>query len=343
MAMAGVLNINKPAGITSHDAVDRIRKTARTRKVGHTGTLDPMATGVLPICVGQATKIAQYLMAQDKEYLVDMRLGLVTDSQDTVGVVLEERDWSGVTEAAVRAALSGMVGPQKQIPPMVSAKRHQGRRLYELAREGREIERKPCDITIHEMELIYFDPPLVRFRAVCSKGTYVRTLCHDLGEVLRCGAAMSGLVRTRAGSFRLEEAVSLEQLTTREDVQACMVSMADALSLLPALLVREEAAGMVITGRQIPAAMVEHVVGRFAPHQEVRVVGPGGELLCIATAAMKSDIVERVGGKLGVARPVRVLLGAGDEDERRPRGRSGGPKGRPRPTKNDLDRDRDEL
>lgn len=319
MSLAGVLNVNKPAGMTSHDVVDAIRKAARTKKVGHTGTLDPMATGVLPICIGAATRIAQYLTAMDKEYLVDLRLGIVTDSQDTTGRTLEERDWSQVTEDAVRVALSEMVGPQKQVPPMVSAKHHQGKRLYELAREGVEIERKPCDIHVHEMELVEFAPPLVRFRSVCSKGTYVRTLCHDLGRTLKCGGAMCGLVRTRAGAFRVEEAVPLAELAVPADVKAHLVNMSDSLCNLPALRVREAAIQAVLNGRPVPAGGVERVIGHFGPEQEIRIVDGEGQLICIAAAQLKSEIIARVGGNLGVARPLRVLRGGGDERRQRSR------------------------
>lgn len=307
MTLAGVLNINKPAGITSHDVVDRIRRVAQTRRVGHTGTLDPIATGVLPICVGPATRIAQYLMAMDKEYIVEMTLGLVTDSQDTTGAVIEQNDFSQVTEDAVRVALAEMVGPQQQTPPMVSAKHHQGERLYELARRGLEVERKPCRIEVLEMELLTFEPPKISFRSVCSKGTYVRTLCHDLGQTLRCGGAMSGLVRTRAGSFRVEESVPLNALKTRADVESYLVNMADSLARMPALRVADAATGLILNGRAVPAGQVDRVIGSFAVGEEIRVVDAAGSLVCIAVAVVKSEIVPRLGGNLGVARPVRVL------------------------------------
>lgn len=216
--MHGVLNIDKPAGMTSHDVVDRIRKAAKVSRVGHTGTLDPMATGVLPICIGRATKIQQFLVAQDKEYDVEMTLGVVTDSQDATGSVVENPSIPIIEETEIRGIFSGFLGEQMQIPPMISAKHHKGKRLYQLARKGVEVEREPCKIFIHQLELLEVKLPVIRFLVTCGKGTYIRTLCHDLGKAMGSGAVMSNLSRTRCGGFSIQDSIPLDKLLDRKSV-----------------------------------------------------------------------------------------------------------------------------
>ena len=207
----GILVIDKSAGWTSQDVAAKLRGVFHERRVGHGGTLDPMATGVLPIFIGRATRAAEFLESAEKEYIAGLCLGVVTDTQDTSGNILETHPVTATREA-VQAALAQFLGPIEQIPPMYSAVKIGGQKLYELARKGKEIERKPRSITIHELELLEGEGTEFTLRVRCSKGTYVRTLCHDLGRALGCGGCMSALRRTRAGSFALSQAVTMQQV-----------------------------------------------------------------------------------------------------------------------------------
>ena len=209
----GVINIYKEKGYTSHDVVAKLRGILRQRRIGHTGTLDPDAEGVLPVCIGSATKLCDMLTDWDKEYEAGLRLGLITDTQDIWGQILEEKPVT-VTESEAEAAILSFVGGYAQLPPMYSAIKVDGKRLYELARQGKEVERKPRNITIHELEILSMQLPEISLRVACSKGTYIRTLCHDIGEKLGCGAVMNRLERTRTGRFTLSEAHRLDEIET---------------------------------------------------------------------------------------------------------------------------------
>lgn len=216
----GIINVYKEAGFTSHDVVARLRGICKQKKIGHTGTLDPDAVGVLPVCFGSGTKLCDMLTDWNKEYIACLRLGVVTDTQDLSGQVLSEAPpelLASLTEKQVREAVMGFVGVYEQIPPMYSALKVNGRKLYELAREGKEVERKPRTVQIREIEIVRLELPLVEFRVVCSKGTYIRTLCHDIGEKLGCGGAMQSLIRSRVGCFRIEDALTLAELEQLQD------------------------------------------------------------------------------------------------------------------------------
>lgn len=208
----GILIIDKPAGWTSMDVCAKLRGILREKRIGHAGTLDPMATGVLPVFVGRATKAVQFAENGRKEYHAVLKLGTVTDTQDTTGAVLEAHP---VTVGAdeVRAALERFTGELLQLPPMYSALKVNGQKLYDLARQGKTVERKPRAITVYELELLEQSAPdEFALRVVCSKGTYIRTLCHDLGQALGCGGCMAALRRTEASNFRIDEAVTLEDV-----------------------------------------------------------------------------------------------------------------------------------
>ncbi|MBU1148081.1 MAG: tRNA pseudouridine(55) synthase TruB [Candidatus Omnitrophica bacterium] len=208
--------IDKPKGITSHDVVDVVRRRFGIRRVGHAGTLDPMATGVLVMLVGRATKSAETFLKDDKEYVATLFFGRSTDTQDATGKVLEKKDVNGLDIDTVRKTLESFRGNIEQIPPMVSAKKYKGKKLYQLARKGKTVPRKPCPITIHEIELLEFAPPEVIFRVKCSKGTYVRTLCEDIGRSLGYPAHMSALKRTQSGRFSLKEARPLDDINEKD-------------------------------------------------------------------------------------------------------------------------------
>lgn len=290
-SLDGVLNLLKPPGMTSHDVVDFVRRTLGVRRAGHTGTLDPGAAGVLPVCVGRATRVSEYLLGTDKTYRAVMVLGVITDTQDAQGHVVATADASGVTREAVEAALDEFRGPIRQVPPMVSAARHQGERLYRLARRGETVERAPRDVTVSSLTLADWRPG-ARARAVldvtCSKGTYVRTLCHDLGQALGCGAHLDFLVRMRHGPFRQEESATLEELadTVREgDVARLLVTPAQALAFMPRIAVRGEEARRLTHGiAPLSRGAAELVFAGPIAGRLVRLCGPDDRLLAIARA-----------------------------------------------------------
>ncbi len=209
---SGILLVDKPREWTSHDVVNLIRRRFRVKKVGHCGTLDPAATGLLVIVLGRATKLSQKLSADDKAYEARMLFGTETDSQDLDGKVTSENDWSFVTGEQVLNTCEDFVGEQYQIPPMVSAKKVGGKRLYKIAREGKEIEREPVKIVINSLEVSEIKLPYVNFKVECSKGTYIRTLCYDIGKKIGCGAVLAELRRTRCGMFDIKNSFTVEKI-----------------------------------------------------------------------------------------------------------------------------------
>ncbi len=210
----GILNIYKKKGYTSHDVVAKLRGITGQRKIGHTGTLDPEAEGVLPVCLGRATKVCDLLTDRDKTYEAVLFLGIRTDTQDVTGTVTDRGDVQGITREMVEQAAHKYVGEYDQIPPMYSALKVNGKKLYELAREGKTIERKARRVRIYELEILEEALPRVRLRVRCSKGTYIRTLCDDIGADLGCYGCMEALLRTRVGPFALEEACRLEEVAS---------------------------------------------------------------------------------------------------------------------------------
>lgn len=208
--MDGIINIYKEAGWTSHDVVAKLRGILKTRKIGHTGTLDPDATGVLPVCIGRATKACDMLTDKSKVYEAVLRLGITTDTEDITGKILSEHAVH-VTEQEVEYAVYSFLGEYEQIPPMYSAIKVNGKKLYELAREGKTIERKPRPVTIYQLEILKMTLPTVHLRISCSKGTYIRSLCRDIGDKLGCGGCMEQLIRTKVGEFMIDEAITLSQ------------------------------------------------------------------------------------------------------------------------------------
>jgi tRNA pseudouridine55 synthase len=229
--MEGVLLVDKPRDHTSHDVVARLRGKLKTRRIGHAGTLDPMATGLLIILVGKATRISQYLISLDKEYEGTIELGKVTDSQDAEGEVMETRPVPPLTEDEVKATIKGFLGDQYQMPPMYSAIKIDGVPLYKSARKGVEIEREPRFIRVMSWELTRFALPHLDFRLRCTKGTYVRTLAHDLGQKLGCGAHLSALRRTATDKFNLSQALTLDEIQALSlpEIEKRLISVYDAV------------------------------------------------------------------------------------------------------------------
>lgn len=276
--MDGILNLLKPPGMTSHDVVSVVRRTLGIKKVGHTGTLDPGVAGVLPICVGRATRLAEFITGGDKAYRAEITFGVTTSTQDGFGEILTEQDASHLTRGDVAYALARFHGPIEQVPPMVSAVKVGGKRLYELARQGVEVERQARRVTIHQLQLLDFRPgphPIAFVDVVCSKGTYVRTLAHDLGQMLQVGAHMSYLVRTRSGPFRLENAATLEELAAG---RAAMLPPAEALGEMPRAAVTGAAAERLLHG-VVPRLRVEQ-----PPGTTVALLSADGDLLALAEA-----------------------------------------------------------
>ncbi len=209
---SGLILVDKPQEWTSFDVVNCLRGRFNIPKLGHCGTLDPLASGLLILVAGEFTKLASKLSSEDKVYHTVMKLGLTTDSQDITGAVTAERDYSEVTPEQVKAELLALLGKSQQLPPMVSAVKKDGKRLYELARKGIEVERELRDIEILDLEILRIELPEIEFVVKCSKGTYVRTLCHDVGEKLGCGAVLTKLIRTECGDFKLTQALDMDKL-----------------------------------------------------------------------------------------------------------------------------------
>ena len=256
----GIINIKKEKGFTSHDVVAKLRGILRQKKIGHTGTLDPDAEGVLPVCLGKATKLCDLIGDWDKTYEATLLLGKTTDTEDISGQVQEEKEVL-VQEEEIAQIIRAFVGNYAQIPPMYSAIKVNGKKLYELAREGKEIERKARTITIFAINIVRFLPP-DRFEidVDCSKGTYIRTLCSDIGKALGCGAHMAELTRTRTGSFALEDAITLGELQTMADEgrqEEAFLSMEAALSDFPKIIVSPKSTKMLYNGGRVYAKFYE--------------------------------------------------------------------------------------
>lgn len=252
----GILNLDKPHGLTSHDVVNQVRRLTGVRRVGHAGTLDPLATGVLLVCLGQATRVAEYLMAGPKVYRAHVRLGVVTDTYDAAGQVVAEAPVE-VTRAQVEEVLARFLGQIEQTPPMYSAVKQGGVPLYRLARRGVAVKRAPRLVEITRLELTVWEPPELTLEIACSSGTYVRALAHDLGQALGCGAHLTGLVRVASGSFRLEEATPLEafaQAAAEGRWTALLHPIEAALSRFPPLRLDEEATQRLRLGQAIALA-----------------------------------------------------------------------------------------
>lgn len=269
----GIINVYKEAGFTSHDVVAKLRGICRQKKIGHTGTLDPDAVGVLPVCLGSGTRLCDMLTDRQKEYIATLRLGMITDTQDCWGKVLEEREVL-VSPAETREVISSFQGESMQIPPMYSALKVNGKKLYELAREGREVERAARPITIYELEILKETHPEYVIRVKCSKGTYIRTLCHDIGKKLGCGAVMTGLVRTRVGEFGIETARTLSQLQQLADqgmLSQAVIPVEQMFEAYPAFTARESALKAVQNGNQLKKSDFREKTAEILDGQEIRV------------------------------------------------------------------------
>jgi len=282
--ITGILLLDKPAGITSNDALQRVKHFYRAAKAGHTGSLDPLATGLLPICLGGATKFSGFLLDADKRYQVSVRLGVTTATADAEGEILETVPTDGISEPDLRRAVKGFVGPIEQLPPMYSAVKHKGERLYKLARQGIEVERTPRTVQIHSLDLLDVAIPDFDMDVHCSKGTYVRTLAEDIGKVLGCGGHVSGLRRTGVGPYhesdtRFVTLDDVEQLGSEMDgfvgLDALLLPLDSALRHWPAVRLSEDAAFYLRQGQAVlvPQSPTEGLVRLY--EQSERFIGVG--------------------------------------------------------------------
>lgn len=298
--MNGILNILKPKGISSHKAVSEVRNILNIPKAGHAGTLDPSASGVLLVCIGQATKIVEFLVGMKKHYQGEMILGISTDTQDSEGKIVQKREVkTDINEKRIKDIFQKYEGTISQIPPMFSAAHYQGKRLYHLARKGIEVKRNPKKVKIYQFNLINFNQklnPIVKFEVICSKGTYIRTLCDDIGNELGCGAHLSNLVRKKIGKFCIENSLNLEELKKNKALgKKCLISIDSVLEGLNKITVKSEATKTVLNGGTISS---EQIVGitemiKTRKNEFVKIFDVKGNLLSIATSVEENrkDII----------------------------------------------------
>ncbi len=287
--MDGILNLNKPSGLTSHDAVLQIRRLlVGKEKVGHSGTLDPLASGVLPLCIGRGTRIARFISAGSKEYRTVARLGLETDTLDRSGQVLARYDAAQITAEQIEEALTDFRGLIEQIPPMFSALKRNGQPLYKLARQGITVERPPRQVQIYSLKLVDFSPPYFTLEIECSAGTYVRSLLADIGKKLGCGAVLWELLRSRCGRFQLKDSLSLEQakeLARQKQLPSALISLNQALSHLPRALVNEAAVRLIQNGVSLSEeSILEFPLKPIEEGTLLRLLSPAHELLALGQA-----------------------------------------------------------
>ncbi|MFA0816456.1 MAG: tRNA pseudouridine(55) synthase TruB [Anaerofustis sp.] len=294
--MDGFLLINKPVGCTSHDICHRLKKILHTDKIGHTGTLDPMAQGLLLVMVGSASRLSEYLVLDDKEYVATVRFGIRTDTQDTTGTVLERKE-PDIRRADLLSVLSRFEGRQKQIPPMYSAIKHKGKHLYDYARKGEQVELSAREIHIYEAELLSDRLPFeADIRVFCSKGTYIRTLCNDIGEALGCHAAMSALTRTKIGGYSLDEAFAVEEIEQKMAKDGTLFGVLklpdDPLNHLPRVDVIEDSKRFLLGGNELLAHNLQTDTSEFISGDTVRIYA-GDQFLAIGTVTESRSIKPR--------------------------------------------------
>ncbi|NTW71101.1 MAG: tRNA pseudouridine(55) synthase TruB [Eubacteriaceae bacterium] len=269
--MDGILNIYKPTGCTSHDIVAKVRRHLKTKKVGHTGTLDPMAEGVLPVCIGYATKVSQYMIEKDKEYIGELKLGVSTDTYDSTGAITSNRMVEAFEEDII-SAVSKFIGEIEQYPPIFSALKVNGKKLYEYARSGKEVEIKSRRITIYDIKIISVELPFLKLKVNCSKGTYIRSLFHDIGETLGCGAHMTALVRTGSGTFTTENAVCLDDFLemTPDEIEKILLPADFPVTFMKPVKIKTESLKYLINGTYLLDKNLEENIENFQDDEEVR-------------------------------------------------------------------------
>jgi len=305
--MNGILNIFKPKGISSHQVVKEVRNILNIPKAGHTGTLDPSASGVLLICLGQATKIAEFLVGMRKHYQGEMILGISTDTQDSEGKIVQEKKVeTDIDEKRVKDIFRKYEGTISQTPPMFSAAHYKGKRLYHLARKGIEVKRNPKKVKIYQLNLINFNQkvnPIVKFEVICSKGTYIRTLCNDIGDELGCGAHLSNLVRKKVGNFSIEDSLNLEELKKDKTLgKRYLISIDSALEELNKITVKSEAVKTILNGGVISGEQIVEIPEGLKTGKDkfVKIFDSKGNLLSIGIS------IKEIGENI-LFKPVKVF------------------------------------
>lgn len=289
--MNGVINVYKEAGYTSHDVVARLRGILKQRKIGHTGTLDPDATGVLPVCLGKGTKLCDMLTDENKTYETVLHLGITTDTQDMSGTIIKSQEVT-VTEQEAKACTASFAGDYMQVPPMYSALKVNGKKLYELAREGKTVERKARPVHFYQIDILRIEFPRITLRVTCSKGTYIRTLCHDIGERLGCGACMESLVRTKVGRFMVEDSYTLsqlEQMAAEGTVSRVVVPVDAMFDRYPSVVIAEEARHRVYNGNPFSENDLSARMNGFIDGQHIRAYDGEGAFIGIYRYDEKSQ------------------------------------------------------
>jgi tRNA pseudouridine55 synthase len=318
----GILLIDKPKRLTSYKVVEKIVRKFRIKKAGHLGTLDPLATGLLPICLNEATKIVRFLINGDKEYEGTLLLGVVTDTGDMEGKLIKEDRNFELTEAQIRSALKKFTGTYLQTPPMYSAVKQDGKKLYKLAREGKKVERKKRKVTISSLEMVSFTmlerkphqgflkgftSPKLRFRVACSKGTYIRSLANDIGEELGCGATLSELRRTRVGQFSIQDAKPLEEILKEESIENYLIDVKTALRELPNLTIKNSFVETILSGTPIYKEAISNRDFKLDKEFMVKVSSEDGQLLCIAKCIRGEKDFEKLAPNGIVFNHIRVF------------------------------------
>jgi tRNA pseudouridine55 synthase len=308
--VVGLLNIEKPRERTSHDVVAHIRRLTRIPRVGHAGTLDPQATGVLLIGLGSGTKLTPFLHECPKTYRATLRLGVRTDSHDAAGKIIEVRAVGALDRERVEAVLTGFRGPIEQIPPMYSALKRHGRRLYDLARQGLDIERQPRRVEVFDLTLLDLTPVTLNLEVQCSSGTYIRVLADDIGTRLGCGAYLAALVRTAIGPFTLDQALTLDAFddaVRQGSWSTHVIGLTHGMASFPAIVVTAGADQALIRGIAPTAAHVLRVEGAFEVGQTVAIKGPDGELLAVGAASVRASELGTTPPASAIVRLRRVL------------------------------------
>lgn len=299
--MDGILAVWKPEGWTSHDVVAKVRRLLKMKRIGHAGTLDPMVTGVLPLCLGRATRVVEYVQERPKSYEAVLQLGIATDTEDLTGTVIERQDLITVSEDEVRRALARFTGEIEQVPPMYSAVKIDGKRLYELAREGKTVERKSRKVTIHQIELLdmqlELEQPKITFSVVCSKGTYIRTLCVDIGKTLGVPAAMAKLIRTMSGGITKESCLTLEEIEKLQqtgELSNHLIAADEAITHLNRAIVPESIGKLALMGQKINLAHSDLDKSLILDEQLVRLYNEHSSFLGIFQIDLRAAVLKPV-------------------------------------------------
>jgi len=309
--MNNILNLYKPVGPSSFFMVQSVKRTLKVKKAGHIGTLDPKAEGVLPICLDKSTRLIQFLVSLPKVYLATMTLGVETDTQDATGQVLSTGDAGSLTEQGVRDVLAGFQGEQQQIPPMYSAKKKNGVPLYKLARNGITTERKPVTLQIYSIDFLKKEDNQVIFRVKCSAGTYIRTLCHDVGQILGCGAHMSQLVREQVGRFDVQSSLTIEELSQAQNdgtLAHKLLKTEMVMGFLPEVKVTPGYVVSIAHGKPLTKAAVLKTPEHFQPGMSLRVTGENGKIAAIVEPMVDAEGFQKLDPRDTAFKLKRVLV-----------------------------------